>query len=156
MADNNAQPQQPPQPDPALKRLEPLVGTWDITGRTLDSEDDNISGRLTFEWLPGGFFLQQRIEMDFAGLEIKSMDLIGYDPSTQALSSLAYSNLASFALPYKWDLQDNVLRISMEGAANFEGRFSEDGNTLSGGWRPEPGMEGPNNIPYDISGTRVK
>jgi hypothetical protein len=156
MAHNNAQPQQPPQPDPALKRLEPLVGTWDITGRTLDSEDDNISGRLTFEWLPGGFFLQQRIEMNFAGLEIKSMDLIGYDPETGAFSSLAYSNLAPFALPYKWDLQDNVLRISMEGAANFEGTFSEDGNTLSGGWRPIPGMEGPDNIPYDISGTRVK
>jgi hypothetical protein len=156
MAHNNSQPQQPPQPDPALKRLEPLVGIWDITGRTLDSEDDNISGRLTFEWLPGGFFLQQRIEMDFAGLEIKSMDLIGYDPSTQAFSSLAYSNLAPFALLYKWDLQDNVLRISMEGAANFEGTFSEDGNTLSGGWRPIPGMEGPDNIPYDISGTRVK
>jgi hypothetical protein len=89
MAHNNSQPQQPPQPDPALKRLEPLVGIWDITGRTLDSEDDNISGRLTFEWLPGGFFLQQRIEMDFAGLEIKSMDLIGYDPETGAFSSLA-------------------------------------------------------------------
>jgi hypothetical protein len=25
------------QPDPALKRLETLVGTWEITGRTLDS-----------------------------------------------------------------------------------------------------------------------
>jgi Protein of unknown function (DUF1579) len=155
MADNNSQ-QQPPQRDPPLKRLEPLVGTWHITGRTLDSEDDNISGRLAFEWLPGGFFLQQRIEMDFAGLEIKSMDLIGYDSETGVFSSLAYSNLAPFALPYKWDLQDNVLRISMEGAANFEGTFSEDGNTFSGGWRPIPGMEGPDNIPYDISGTRVK
>ena len=156
MADNNSQPQQPPQPDPALKRLEPLVGTWDITGRTLDSEDDNISGRTTFESLPGGFFLQQRIEMNFMGFKIQSLELIGYDPSTRAFSSNAYSNMAPFALPYKWDLQDNVLRISMEGAANFEGTLSEDGNTFSGGWRPIPGMEGPDNIPYDISGTRVK
>jgi hypothetical protein len=143
-----------PAPDPALKRLDILVGTWDITGHTLDSADDNISGRTAFEWLPGGFFLQQRIEMNFAGFEIQSLELIGYDPETKAFSSLAYSNMAPFALPYQWDLQDNVLKISTE-ASKFEGTFSEDGNTFSGGWRPIAGMEGPDNIPYDISGTRV-
>ncbi len=153
---NNEQAMQMPAPDPALKRLERLVGSWTITGRTLDSDEDNISGKAAFEWLPGGFFLQQRIEMDFAGfVEIESLELIGYDPSTRAFSSKAYSNMAPFALPYQWDLQDNVLKISME-VAKFEGRFSEDGNTFSGGWRPIPGMEGPGNIPYDISGTRVK
>jgi hypothetical protein len=83
MSNNNAQPMQMPTPDPALKRLEKLVGTWDITGHTLDSEDDNISGRTTFEWLPGRFFLQQRIEMNFIGFKIQSLELIGYDPSTQ-------------------------------------------------------------------------
>ena len=157
MSDNtNEQTMQMPAPDPALKRLERLVGSWTITGRTLDSDEDNISGKVAFEWLPGGFFLQQRIEMDFAGfVEIESLELIGYDPSTQAFSSNAYSNLAPFALPYQWDLQDNVLRISTE-ASKFEGIFSEDGDTFSGGWRPIPGMEGPGNIPYDISGTRVK
>ncbi len=94
--------------------------------------------------------------MDFAGfVEIESLELIGYDPSTQAFSSNAYFNLAPFALPYQWDLQDNVLEISTQ-ASKFEGTFSEDGNTFSGGWRPVPGMEGPGNIPYDISGTRVK
>ena len=157
MSDNtNEQTMQMPAPDPALKRLERLVGSWTITGCTLDSDEDNISGKVAFEWLPGGFFLQQRIEMDFAGfVEIESLELIGYDPSTQAFSSNAYSNLAPFALPYQWDLQDNVLRISTE-ASKFEGIFSEDGDTFSGGWRPIPGMEGPGNIPYDISGTRVK
>jgi hypothetical protein len=28
----------PPGPDPALKRLERFVGTWNATGRTLDSK----------------------------------------------------------------------------------------------------------------------
>jgi hypothetical protein len=44
----------PPRPDPALKRLERFVGTWNVTGRTLDAEQDNVSGRFTVEWLPGG------------------------------------------------------------------------------------------------------
>ena len=47
----------PPGPDPALKRLERFVGTWKVTGRTLDATQDNVSGRFSFEWLPGGFFL---------------------------------------------------------------------------------------------------
>ena len=155
MADNNSQPQQPPQPEPALKRLDKLVGSWTMKGRTLDSEAHNISGRTTFEWLPGGFFLQQRFEMNFAGFEIRSLELIGYDPETEAFSSLVYSNMWGAPLPYQWDLQDDVLKISTE-ASKFEGRISEDGNTFSGGWRPIPGMEGPGNVPYDISGTRVK
>jgi len=44
---------QTPQPDPALKALDVLIGTWDLKGRTLDSDEDNISGWNTFEWLPG-------------------------------------------------------------------------------------------------------
>lgn len=59
MASNEFQPQQesqpqPPKPDPALELLDRFVGTWDMKGRTLDSEVDNVTGRTTFEWLPGG------------------------------------------------------------------------------------------------------
>ena len=31
--------------------------------RTLNSQEDNVFGRVTYEWLPGGLFLQQRIEL---------------------------------------------------------------------------------------------
>jgi ribulose kinase len=71
---------QTPQPDPALKRLERFVGTWAIKGRTLGSNVDNITAKATFEWLPGGFFLKQSFEADFAGMKIQSLELIGYDP----------------------------------------------------------------------------
>ncbi|MGH2691585.1 MAG: DUF1579 family protein [Actinomycetota bacterium] len=155
MADNDTQGMQLPKPDPALERLEPLIGRWEIKGRTLDSDVDNLEGRTTFEWIPGGFFLQQRFEMSFMGIEIRSLELIGYDPSTEAFSSLVFSNLAGAPIPYIWDLRDGVLAISMEGMANFRGEFSEDGNSFTGGWRPEPGKEGPGNVPYDVTGTRT-
>jgi hypothetical protein len=57
-------PTMPPGPDPALKRLERFVGTWQIRGRTLDTEEDNVTGQTTFEWLSGGFFLQQRSQLN--------------------------------------------------------------------------------------------
>ncbi len=156
MANNeNAQPMQTPTPDLALKRLEKLVGTWDIKGRTLDSQNDNISGRVTIEWLPGGFFLQQRGEMDFMGFTIQSLELVGYDPSTKAFSSTVYSNMGGVPLPYQWDVQGDIVTHWSEGS-KYTGTFSEDGTILSGGWRPEEGKEGSENAAYDATMIRVQ
>ena len=151
---DNAQPMQMSTPDPALKRLEKLVGTWSIKGRTLDSQDDNISGRVTIEWLPGGFFLQQLGEMEFLGSKIHSLEIVGYDPSTKAFFSNVYSNMAGVPAPYEWDAQGNVVTHWTE-ESKYTGTLSEDGTILSGGWRPEEGKEGPENVAYDATMTRV-
>ena len=151
---DNAQPMQMSTPDPALKRLEKLVGTWSIKGRTLDSQDDNISGRVTIEWLPGGFFLQQLGEMEFMGSKIHSLEIVGYDPSTKAFFSNVYSNMAGVPAPYEWDVQGNVVTHWTE-ESKYTGTLSEDGNILSGGWRPEEGKEGPENVAYDATMTRM-
>ncbi len=156
---DNPQAMQMPAPDPALKRLDKLVGSWRMKGRTLGSKEDNVFGENTFEWLPGGFFLQQTIKLNFMGFEIQSTEIIGYDPSTKAFASHVYSNMSGIALPYQWDVQGDTLMISVEEAgyaAKFKGTFSDNGNALSGGWRPEPGTENPGNVAYDLSGTRVK
>jgi hypothetical protein len=34
-----------PEPDPALKRLDRLVGTWSMDGHLMDSDENNISDR---------------------------------------------------------------------------------------------------------------
>jgi Protein of unknown function (DUF1579) len=155
----DAQAQQMPQPDPALKRLDKFVGTWEMKGHTLDSKKDNVLGRTTFEWLPGGFFLQQRIELNFMGMELRSLELIRYDPETQTFPSSVYSNMSPVPLPYKWDVQGDNLTITVSYGpvdATFQGKFSKDGKSFSGGWRPNPGADETINAPYDIAGTRVK
>ena len=53
-----------PQPDPALRRLDRLVGTWTMEGNLIGSDEHNIRGQTTFRWLPGGFFLEQRARID--------------------------------------------------------------------------------------------
>jgi hypothetical protein len=162
MADTNDNPQDQgmPQPDPALKRLDRLVGTWSMKGHLVGSEEENIIGQATFQWLEGGFFMQQDVEIDFAGsLKIKSRELIGYDPETKAFSSFVYSNLSPTPLPYKWDLQGDTLTISVAYGpldATFQSTFSQDGESFSGGWRPNPGADKTVNVPYDIGGTRIK
>lgn len=152
-----ATPQQPPAPDPALKKLERYVGTWDMTGRTIGSDTENVKGRTTFEWLPGGFFLQQRISLDFAGYQVEGLEIIGYDPATGRFPSTVYSNSFGQPLPYWYEVEGDKLKIRTDTlGATFTGEWSEDGKKFSGGWRPDPGREGAGNIAYDIWGERAK
>jgi hypothetical protein len=158
MAENNAQPQLP-TPDPALKRLDRYVGTWSMEGHLVGSAENNIKGEGSFRWLPGGFFLVQRLELDFMGLKIESLELIGYDPETKTFPSTVYSNLSPAPLPYRWDVGDETVTISVSYGpldSTFKGAFSEDGQSFRGVWRPNPGADEAVNVPYDISGRRVK
>lgn len=115
-SDENAQQMQTSTPDPALRRLERLVGTWRMTGPTLDAQEDNITGRVTIDWLPGGFFLQQRGEMEVKGFKLQSLELIGYDPSMNAFSSFAYSSMGGIPLRYYWDVQGDIVTHWTEGS----------------------------------------
>ena len=92
---------QPPGPDPALRRLDRFVGTWDVRGRTLDAEEDNVSGRLAFEWLTGGFFLQQRVHLNFMGFDIAALEVIGYDPATGKFPSTVFASMIGVPIPYE-------------------------------------------------------
>jgi hypothetical protein len=166
MSDENAPSQEMPQPDPALKHLHRLVGTWSMKGRPLGSDKDTIIGTTTFKWLhkdnddgSTGFFLQQDMEMDYDGTPIKSHELIGYNPKTKAFSSYVYSNMAPDPLPYEWDVKGDTWTISIKYGsmdATFTGEFSPDSNSFSGGWRPNPGADETINAPYNIGGTRIK
>lgn len=146
--DENAQPVSTSSPHPALKRLDRLVGTWRMSGRTPDAQDDNISGRVTIAWMPGGFFLEQRGEIELGGFRVQSLEIVGYDPSTQAFASYVYSNLNGVPSRYHWDVQGDIVTHWTDGS-KYTGTFSEDGTILSGGWRPDGGKEGPDNIAYD-------
>jgi hypothetical protein len=146
-----------PQPDPALKRLDHLVGTWSMEGNLVGSDETTIRGETTFSWLPGGFFLEQHAHLDFAGLQIHALELIGYDPETDSFPSTVFSNFSPEPLPYRWNVQgDNVTITVSYGPldATFTGSWREDG-TFSGGWRPNPGADETVNVPYDIGGHRL-
>ena len=127
-----------------------------MTGRTLDATQDNVAGRFSFEWLPGGFFLQQRTELDFAGYQVQGLEVIGYDPATDKFPSTVYSSMVGVPIPYEYDIQGDqvTIRTELNGGATYRGSFSADGNAGSGGWRPDAGA-GPGNVAYDITTTRV-
>ena len=50
-------------PNPALKRLEPLVGEWRTTGTHPGVPNTILHGRVSFAWLEGGAFLVSRSQV---------------------------------------------------------------------------------------------
>ncbi len=146
-------------PDPALRKLDRFVGSWNMEGGLVGSDEKTIKGRATYRWLPGGFFLEQHVTLDFAGFaQIDSLELIGYDPETGTFPSQVYSNMSPQPLPYTWTIDGDTVTISVSHGpldATFTGRWSADGEYFSGGWRPNPGADETVNVAYDIGGARA-
>ena len=96
-------------PNPAMQRLARLVGIWDIRGRTPDAAEDNILGRMTCEWMAGGFFLAQRGKIHFGGATIESLEIIAYDPAHDNFPAHVYTNMSGTVLGYCWDVRGDTL-----------------------------------------------
>ena len=146
-----------PTPDPALRQLDRFVGTWSMEGHLAGSDVITIRGETTFRWRPGGFFLEQQGTLNFLGMELDSLELIGYHPETGTFPSTVFSNVAPQPLPYRWEIDGDTLKISVSYGpldATFTGTFDEDGEGFSGGWRPNAGADETINVPYDIGGRR--
>jgi hypothetical protein len=135
MADNKAQTsEQTPQPNPDLKSLEKLVGTWKVTGEA--------QGTSTYQWLEDGFFLTQHIDLVVQGKKFKATEFIGHENKLgQELGKEIKSNLFSFldgmSWNYVYELEGDTLRIwagEKGSPAQFNGKFSTDGSSYSGKW----------------------
>lgn len=138
-----------PKPNSDLKGLEKLVGTWKQSG--------GISGEITYEWMEGGFFLIQRVDLDQDGHKIKGMEIIGHlqlfgeEPSKDIKSRFYGSGGETF--DYVYEVEGDTLTIwggERGSPAYYKGQFSKDGNTLTGSW-VYPGGGG-----YEATSARVK
>lgn len=141
--------QQPPKPNPDLKSLDRLVGTWKVSG--------GAQGQVTYEWMAGGFFLMQHFDLELGGHEIKGIEIIGHlkpfegQPS-EAIKTRIYDNLGN-TFDYVYELEGDTLTIwggEKGSPAYYKGTFSADGDTNTGAW-VYPGGGG-----YESTMTRVK
>lgn len=122
------------QPSPVLKRLDRLVGTWVVSG-------PDIHGRVTFEWMEGGFFLLQHVDFVHSGRQIKGLEVIGHlQPFGEAPSPDIHSRFYASTggtFDYVYELEGDTLTIwgGQKGSpAYYRGTFSSDGNTNAGAW----------------------
>jgi len=139
----------PPAPSPDIQSLDRLVGTWMMSG--------GVQGHVTYEWMEGGYFLFQHVDLEHDGRAIKGLEVIGHlqpfgEPPSADIWSRYYDTTGS-TLDYVYELDGDTLTIwgGQRGSpAYYRGAFSADGDTLSGGW-VYPGGGG-----YEATATRVK
>jgi hypothetical protein len=150
MTDNgNTQVAHPPTPNPDMKRLERLVGSWRISG--------GAQGTVTYEWMEGGFFLIQHVELQQDGMTHQGLEIIGHERSFDGepsadIKSRYYDNMGN-TFDYVYEMEGDTLTIWAGGKGSpyyYRGTFSEDGNSASGRWvYPDGGG-------YDSNMSRVK
>src|SRR3990172_4337213 len=118
-----------PKPNPDLKSLERLVGTWKQSG--------GIEGEVIYEWTEGGFFLAQHVNLEHDGHKIKGLEVIGHlqlfgeEPSMD-IKSRFYSFLDGMTLDYVYEVDGNTLTIwggEKGSLAYYKGEFSDDGRS---------------------------
>ena len=137
------------EPAPDLRALDRLVGEWQVSG--------DARGRVTYEWMEGGFFLIQRVAfLQEDGTESTGMEVIGHErplgaePSAD-IKSRFYSDTGD-TLDYTYELEGDTLTIwfgDRGSPAYYRGEFSGDSDILSGRWHWPGGG-------YEATSTRVE
>ena len=113
-----------PKPNPELQKLDKLVGIWNVSGE--------VCGQVSYSWMEGGFFLVQYVDIEGA----KGIEFIGYDEESGKLKSHYFDDDGK-VLEYTYNLNntDDIVSINMPGIkGEFEGHYSNNGNTISGSW----------------------
>lgn len=148
--------------DPAFKPLEKLIGTWEAKGRTLNATEDNIFATTTFEPILDGKYIQITNHMTFESENAKhvhdSWEILSYDAERNVFPTAAYSTLGDgpgSMTEYEWAVEADGTIIHRGAGAIYRGTFSEDGNVLKGGWRPDDSGDGRDEASYDLTMTRV-
>ena len=131
-------------PSTQMQALDRLVGQWSVKG--------GAEGTVSYEWLEGGFFLLQRVELDQgAGIEVIGHLHPFMGEQSEDVHSRFYGNQGG-TFDYVYELDGDTLTIwagERGSPAYYEGTFSADGNELTGSW-VYPGGGG-----YDSVATRI-
>lgn len=150
MSDQNAYgEQQAPKPNPDLQGLNRLVGRWKVSGEA--------QGTVTYEWMEGGFFLIQHVDLEQYGQRNKGIEIIGHEQQfgaepSEDIKSRYYDTMGN-TFDYVYEMEGDTLTIwggEKGSPAYYRGTISADGNSVSGDW-VYPGGGG-----YSSSMTRVE
>jgi hypothetical protein len=124
----------------ALKRLEPLLGAWNI--ETGIPGGEGVVGRMEVEWLLGGAFLVQQSEVPHPAAPDGFCVIAPKDGDASGAYVQHYFDSRGVVRIYSMTLRDGVWTLLRDSAdftplsfaQRFVGTFSEDENVITGAW----------------------
>jgi len=146
------------QPDrnPALDRLDALVGEWTLEAGPPGGPPWPGEGRATFEWLKGRNFLVGRSWVELPEAP-DGVTIIGAGDEPEAFRQYYFDSRGVRRI-YEMTLDDGVWKLWRDSRdpfpQRFSGTFSNDGTTIDGRW--EKGGGGSNwEIDFDLTYRKV-
>ncbi len=136
-------------PSAALKLIgDALVGKWKLSG--------GVEGEIRYEWMDGGRFLIQHVDLKAFGRQIKGIEIIGNlqrlgEQPSEDVWTRFYSGLDGLTLDYVYELRGKELTIwfmKKNSGNRFIGTISDDGQSYSGAWAWPGGG-------YEVTGKRM-
>ena len=121
-----------------VDRLGALVGEWVVEASFPLDPPATVSGRTTFEWLEGRFFLVQRWTVDHPEAP-DGLAMIG--AAEGGTFAQHYYDSRGVHRIYEMSLEDEVWRLWRDSpgfAQRFVGRFSDDRQVIAGAWEKSP------------------
>jgi hypothetical protein len=147
------------QLNPALERLDVLVGDWniEITSTSFDPDPSAVvHGRASFHWLEDRAFLRERFEIEDSKFP-RGIAIIGPDDSADTYCIL-YFDSRGVSRIYPVSLQDNAWKMWRDFpgfSQRFIGIFEDNRNRISARWeKPSDGSNWEHDV--DITYTRSK
>lgn len=121
------------KPNPALRALEVLVGSWDTVGTHPFLPGKTFHGRAVFEWIEGGAFIAMRSEVDEPEFP-SGVAIFGSDDAAP-FHYMLYFDSRDVSRKYDWSIEHNVLRWrrnSPDFSQRMELTIADDGKTIAG------------------------
>ncbi len=126
--------------NPALDRLEALVGEWSLEAGPPGGPRWAAEARASFEWFAGRTFLVQRQSVDMPEAPDGIM-IIGSGDDPEAFRQYYFDSRGVHRI-YEMTLKDGVWKLWRDSPdpfpQRFEGTFSDHGQTIEGRWEKAP------------------
>jgi Protein of unknown function (DUF1579) len=128
----------PRKPGMENERLEALIGRWRTEGWTSETDAApaaRIEAVDTYKWLPGRFALLHTVDARVGEEDVEGAEIIGWDPARGAYITQYFGSDGPNAYEASLTEEEGSLVWSMRSRSDrFTGRFSDDGNTITGEW----------------------
>jgi len=144
----------------ALKRLEVFIGEWKVRLGGLVAQPEDEGALSVFEWALDGQFLIQRTEVPDPKFPTV-LSLVAYDVNKDSYTQHYFDSRGVVRL-YAMTFRDGIWTLvrsspdftPLDFSQRFTGKFSSDGDTISGTWETGDGSNWKKD--FDLTYARAK